>query len=220
MILQGSTFSPFVRMAQLALRYKGLNYQLQPLNPLQSADIMGHRHPIGKVPILIDQRHEIVSGRVITHYLDDAYPVPPLYPGNALIRAHIRWLEDVAYSRLASLMTGILFYQNVYQAKIQQKTVDFDAITHCLQYTLPKALDEFASQLPPNGFVCEHLSMAEISLWSVYRGGWMAGLRLDHRPQWHHYLHAIEQHPLIQTLMDEENHELNAFYAEPFEQQP
>ena len=220
MILQGTLLSPFVRTVQLALRYKGLSYQLQPLNPVISNEITSHRHPVGKVPILTDKHHDIIGGKVITHYLDDAYPVPPLYPGSAFERAHIRWLEEYAYTRLASLMGGILFYQGVYQHRIQQKPLDQEELEQCLTNTLPNALDHIELQLPSNGYVTEHISMAELSLWSVYRCGWMAGLRLNHRPKWQGYLDLIEQLPLVQSLMDEENRELSEFYAEPFEHQP
>jgi glutathione S-transferase len=220
MILHGTPLSPFVRTVQLALRYKGLHYNLQPLSPSISSEITSQRHPIGKVPILVDHHHEITGGRVITHYLDDAYPVPPLYPGNAIERAHIRWLEEYAYSRLASLLGGVLFYQRVYQHGIQQKPLDQDAIEQCIQNTLPKALDHLEADLPLQGYVTEHLSMAELSLWSVYRCGWMSGLRLNHRPKWKNYLTQIEQMPLIRTLIDEENRELSEFYAPPFDIQP
>ncbi len=220
MILHGTPLSPFVRMVQLALRYKGLHYELQPLNPTLSSEITGQRHPLGKVPMLEDAHYEIIGGRVITHYLDDAYPVPPLYPGSAIERAHIRWLEEYAYSRLASLLGGVLFYQRIYRHNIQQKPLDQSAIDQCLQHTLPQALDHLEAQLPTKGYVTQHMSMAELSLWSVYRCGWIAGLRLNHRPKWHHYLSQIEEMPLIQSLIDDENRELSEFYAAPFKTQP
>ena len=117
MILHGTSISPFVRKIRLALAYKGIAYELQPLNPLTEQEVLLKRHPMGKVPILEHNHTDIIDSTVIAHYLDDVYPIPPLYPGNALQRARVRWLEEYAGTRLTSLIAGVLFYQIVLDRK-------------------------------------------------------------------------------------------------------
>lgn len=215
MILHGSSISPFVRKIMLALAYKGLPYELQPLNPYLEKELALKRHPLGKVPVLEHDGNAVIDSTVIAHYLDDICPVPPLYPGSAEARAKIRWLEEYADTRLTSLIGGVLFYQKIMRGKMLNKEIDEEAIAQCLTHHLPQALRYLEEQLPESGYVTPQLSMAEISLWSVCRSGWMAGLRLNHYPRLQAYLATIEQEPWVANLISEEDHELSSFYCEP-----
>ncbi|MGR5061695.1 glutathione S-transferase family protein [Photobacterium sp. DNB22_13_2] len=215
MILHGSSISPFVRKIMLALAYKGITYELQPLNPYVEKELAQKRHPLGKVPVLEIEQHSIMDSTVIAHYLDDQYPVPPLYPGDAITRAKIRWLEEYADTRLTSLIGGVLFYQKILRGKMLDKDVDEEAVEQCLEIHLPRAIQYLEEQLPEQDYIGNHLSMAEISLWSVLRSGWMAGLRFSHYPRLEGYLSRIEQEPWVANLVGEEDHELSGFYCPP-----
>ncbi|MGF1691872.1 glutathione S-transferase family protein [Photobacterium kagoshimensis] len=216
MILHGASISPFVRKIMLALAYKGISYQLEPLNPFLEKELAHKRHPMGKVPVLEHDGQSIMDSTVIAHYLDDLYPVPPLYSGDAKVRAKIRWLEEYADTRLTSLVSGVLFYQKIMRGKMLNKDIDEDAIEQCIQHHLPLALQYLEEQMPTEGFIGEHFSMAEISVWSILRNGWMAGLRLESGyPKLHAYLMAIEQEPIVANMMSEEDHELRGFYCAP-----
>ncbi|GAB6263128.1 MULTISPECIES: glutathione S-transferase family protein [unclassified Photobacterium] len=216
MILHGASISPFVRKIMLALSYKGLSYELQPLNPYLEKELAHKRHPMGKVPVLEHDSLTIIDSTVIAHYLDDLYPVPPLYPGDAGERAKVRWLEEYADTRLSALLAGVLFYQRILRGQILKKEIDQEAIDDCLQYHLPPVLRYLEEQIPDTGYISIHFSMAEISLWSIFRSGWMAGLRLNHHyPKLEAYLAGIEQEPWIANLITEEDHELSGFYCAP-----
>ncbi|WP_105059731.1 glutathione S-transferase N-terminal domain-containing protein [Photobacterium angustum] len=215
MILHGASISPFVRKIMLALNYKGIRYELQPLNPFLEKELAHKRHPMGKVPVLEHNDTTIIDSTVIAHYLDDTYPVPPLYPGDAKQRAKIRWFEAYAATRVTSLLGGVLFYQKVLRDKMQNKPCDEEAVEQCLSHNLPNVLKYLEEQLPDQGYVGDHFSMAEISIWSIFRTGWMAGLRLQpHYPTLHHYLNRIEQEPWIANIVSEEDHQLQGFYCE------
>ncbi|MGF1683354.1 glutathione S-transferase family protein [Photobacterium minamisatsumaniensis] len=215
MILHGASISPFVRKIMLALAYKGISYELQPLNPFVEKELAQKRHPMGKVPILEHKELSIIDSTVIAHYLDDTFPVPPLYPGDAASRAQIRWLEEYADTRLTSLIGGVMFYQNILRGKILNKDIDEEAIELCIEHHLPPVLAYLEEQLPDKGFVTEHFSMAEISLWSVMRSGWMAGLRFSNYPKLNRYLSTIEQEPWVANLISVEDHEMSGFYCKP-----
>ncbi|WP_235862089.1 glutathione S-transferase family protein [Photobacterium kishitanii] len=180
MILHGTSISPSVRKIMLALNYKGIRYELQPLNPYIEKELAHKRHPMGKVPVLEHEKLTILDSTVIAHYLDDVYPIPPLYPGNAHQRAQIRWLESYAATRVTSLIGGVLFYQKILRQKMQDKTCDEEAVNQCLTHHLPDVLHYLNQQVPPQGYVSDHFSIAEISLWSVFRSGWMSGYAYSH----------------------------------------
>ncbi|MEL6115850.1 glutathione S-transferase family protein [Photobacterium sp. SP02] len=216
MILHGASISPFVRKIMLALSYKGLNYDLQPLNPYLEKELAHKRHPMGKVPVLEHDSLTVIDSTVIAHYLDDIYPVPPLYPGDAGERAKIRWLEEYADTRLSALLAGVLFYQKILRGQILEKDVDQDAIDDCIQHHLPPVLSYLEEQVPAEGYITTRFSMAEITLWSIFRSGWMAGLRLQpHYPKLAMYLEGIEQEPWVSSLVTQEDHELSGFYCDP-----
>ncbi|PSV22670.1 glutathione S-transferase family protein [Photobacterium leiognathi subsp. mandapamensis] len=215
MILHGASISPFVRKIMLALNYKGIRYELQPLNPFLEKELAHKRHPMGKVPVLEHDDITVIDSTVIAHYLDDTFPVPPLYPGDAKQRAQIRWFEAYASTRLTSLIGGVLFYQKILRAKMQDKPCDEEAVEQCIHHHLPNVLNYLEEQLPEIDYVGDHFSMAEISLWSIFRCGWMAGLRLQpHYPILHSYLQRIEQEPWIANFVAEEDHQLQSFYCE------
>ncbi|KKD01361.1 glutathione S-transferase family protein [Photobacterium halotolerans] len=216
MILHGASISPFVRKIMLALSYKGLNYDLQPLNPYLEKELAHKRHPMGKVPVLEHDNLTVIDSTVIAHYLDDIYPVPPLYPGDAGERAKIRWLEEYADTRLSALLAGVLFYQKILRGQILEKDIDQEAIDDCMQHHLPPVLNYLEEQVPAGGYITTRFSMAEITLWSIFRSGWMAGLRLKpHYPKLAVYLEGIEQEPWVSSLMAQEDHELSGFYCDP-----
>ncbi|MBD8512303.1 glutathione S-transferase family protein [Photobacterium sp. WH77] len=216
MILHGASISPFVRKIMLALSYKGLNYNLQPLNPYLEKELAHKRHPMGKVPVLEHDSLTVIDSTVIAHYLDDIYPVPPLYPGDAGERAKIRWLEEYADTRLSALLAGVLFYQKILRGQILEKDVDQDAIDDCIQHHLPPVLNYLEEQVPAEGYITTRFSMAEITLWSIFRSGWMAGLRLKpYYPKLAMYLEGIEQEPWVSSLVTQEDHELSGFYCDP-----
>ena len=82
---------------RIALELKGLPFDIVPVHLLREG---GQQHtpeylarnPDGLVPLLIDGDHVLNQSLAIIEYLDEAYPQPPLLPGDAGQRAHIRAL--------------------------------------------------------------------------------------------------------------------------------
>lgn len=90
--LIGTGLSPFVLRVMLAARHKGLALQLEaPSGGTRSAEHLA-LNPMGKVPVLIDGALVLPESEVILGYLDDRFPTPALWPGDAAERAHVRLL--------------------------------------------------------------------------------------------------------------------------------
>ncbi|WBA17249.1 glutathione S-transferase family protein [Salinivibrio kushneri] len=212
-VLHGDSLSPHTRKIALALRLKHLDYQLAPTSPFEAHERIIHHPPMQTVVALAEASHTIYQDTVITAYLDDAYPDPLLYPGNPTHRAQIRWVEWFCRYQLDPLITDTLFYQRVVRGHILDKTVDHQAVNQALQ-TLPACCQYLGEQV--KAMPTQTVTMAGISVWSLFRCAKMAGLVLDDRfAALNDYLSALDQHPLFDAYAQEENHQLTPFFASP-----
>lgn len=82
-------------MIKLAMAIKGIEYKTVTLYPNQTAEYLT-KSPMGKVPALETEHGVLTETNVILEYLDEAYPVKPLYPGNAFAKAKVRELVKMA----------------------------------------------------------------------------------------------------------------------------
>ena len=98
-LLYSGPLSLFSRKIEIALREKGLSFEramvpftqeagYQPVHPAVVA-----ANPRRQVPVLVDGGLTLFDSTVILEYLEDAYPRPPLYPGDPIGRARCRMLE-------------------------------------------------------------------------------------------------------------------------------
>lgn len=96
MKLYGSLVSPYVARIALVAELKGISLDLQPPpgGSLKSAEFLA-LNPIGKMPALSIGDECLAESMVIMDYLEDAYPVPPLLPADALSRAKARLLGRI-----------------------------------------------------------------------------------------------------------------------------
>ncbi|WP_077640614.1 glutathione S-transferase family protein [Salinivibrio sp. IB574] len=213
MVLHGDSLSPQTRKIALALRFKRLNYELVPASPFEAHEVVLRHPPMQTIVALLDGGHTIYHDTIVAEYLDDAYPDPLLYPGNARHRADIRWIEWYCCHHLSPLIVDTLFYQRVVRGHMLEKDIDHQAVNDALK-TLPEAC-QYLSQLLTH-IPADKVNMATISVWSLFRCAQMAGLVLDSSyTQLNQYLEALSQHPLFGDYAQEENHQLTPFFASP-----
>jgi glutathione S-transferase len=102
MKLYSGPLSLFTAKVRIALEEKGLPYErievgwslakrYQPHHPDVAA-----LNPKGQVPVLVDGEVAVYDSTLIFEYLEDRYPVPPLYPADVAGRARCRQLEGAA----------------------------------------------------------------------------------------------------------------------------
>ncbi len=102
-ILHHLWLSPFCRKIRVALAEKGLEFELKAENLWQRRPEFLAMNPAGDVPVLVD--HEsgtLADSTAIAEYLEEAFPLPPLVPGDAIARAEVRRLVawfDVKFNR-------------------------------------------------------------------------------------------------------------------------
>jgi glutathione S-transferase len=102
MQLYSGPLSLFSRKVEIALHEKALPFK-RVMVPFSQATGYAPKHPAvlaanpkGQVPVLVDGDLTLFDSTLIFEYLEDAYPVPPLYPAGARDRARCRVVELIA----------------------------------------------------------------------------------------------------------------------------
>lgn len=95
--LCGFTASNYHNKVKLALLEKNIPFEEVITWPSKEADHLA-RSPMGRLPFIDIDGHTITESQVIVDYLEEAYPVTPLYPSDPVQRAHVR--ELIQYMEL------------------------------------------------------------------------------------------------------------------------
>jgi len=92
MKLIGDALSPYAARVMIAARWKGVDLPCEaPEGGPRTAQHLAS-NPVGKVPVLIDDGLVLPESDVIVSYLEDRFPTPTLFPGDAIQRANARLL--------------------------------------------------------------------------------------------------------------------------------
>jgi len=175
----GSYLSPYVRKVLVALHLKGLAYEIDPIIPFLGDDRFTGISPLRRIPVLIDDAVTLSDSSVIVQYLEDRYPQPALYPADAAARARARWLEEYADTRMGDVFIWQLFNQVAINPYVWGKKADEAALQKTLAEDMPQVLGYLESQLPPQGFLCGSVSVADISIAAFFRNAAFARFSVD-----------------------------------------
>jgi len=75
---------------RLVLAAKGVVYDLVPVDPANPPEDLVDLNPYHSVPTLVERDLVLYSASVVSEYLDERYPHPPLMPVDPLSRARLR----------------------------------------------------------------------------------------------------------------------------------
>lgn len=75
---------------RMVLAAKGVTYDLVPVDPLNPPEELRQINPYHSVPTLVERDLVLYSASVVSEYLDERYPHPPLMPVDPLSRARLR----------------------------------------------------------------------------------------------------------------------------------
>lgn len=175
----GSYISPYVRKVLVVLDIKGIPYEIDPLVAFYADDEFSKLSPLRRVPVLLDDQITLTDSTVICEYLDERHPAPPLLPRGAAARARARWLEEYADTRMAEVFIWRLFNQHVIQRFIWGREPDPEILRRTHEEDIPHVLDYLEAQLPPDGFIFDELSIADIAIAAPLRNAGFVRFRVD-----------------------------------------
>ena len=199
----GSFVSPYVRKVLACLNLKTIDYEIDPITPFFGNDEFERLSPLRRIPVLVDGDFSISDSSVICAYLDEAYPGHPLFPADPKDRAHARWLEEFADTRLGDLFIWALFYQKVVRPAVWGEPTDEERVAKALNQDIPKALDYLETELPTKGFLFGEIGAADISIASFFRNAAYAGFETDASrwPRTAAFVERVLSQPCVASLL-------------------
>jgi glutathione S-transferase len=206
-VLHGASASPFVRKVRVALKEKGIAYELDPILPFNVSDEYKRMSPLGKIPCYTpkDGVH-IPDSSVIIAYLERTNSRNSLYPENAEDYARALFLEEYGDSVLVAAVGTVFFQRIVAPTFLGQKTDDA-AIANALEKQLPPLLDWLDEQIKGKEFfVGNRLTIADIAIASPFVNFMHAGEKIDAAkyPNIAAFLERMHSRPSFKELIEEE----------------
>lgn len=110
MLLYEHPLSSYAQKVKIALREKGLAFEVETPQALGSGTAAGAfaaASPRNEVPALIDGAARIFDSTIILEYLEDKFPAPPLLPHDPAARAEARMIEDVCDTLYEAINWGL-----------------------------------------------------------------------------------------------------------------
>ncbi len=88
--LFSSTDCVLCHRVRLVLAAKGVSYDLVPVDPQDPPEDLIDLNPYHSVPTLVERDMVLYAASVLSEYIDERYPHPPLMPIDPLSRARLR----------------------------------------------------------------------------------------------------------------------------------
>jgi glutathione S-transferase len=163
MKLYSGPLSLFTAKVRIALAEKGVPYErievpfskkhaYQPHHPE-----VDRLNPKGQVPVLVDGELALYDSTVITEYLEDRFPNPPLYPRDPAGRARCRQLEaaadEILFPHVWTLIQAV-FYAGNESAEVAAARAAIHGHQHELDHGLAG-----------REYLCGAFSVADVGYW-------------------------------------------------------
>ena len=175
----GSYLSPYVRKVLVVLHMKGIPYEIDPIIPFMGDERFSRLSPLRRIPVLLDDRVTLADSSVICQYLEDRHPEPALYPLDVAARAHARWLEEFADTRMGEVFIWRLFNQVAIRPFVWGEATDEALVARTLTEDVPQVLDYLESELPRDGFLFGDPSIADVTIATFFRNAAFARFTVD-----------------------------------------
>jgi glutathione S-transferase len=159
----GGPGSPYVRKVLAVCAIKGVPYELDPIVPFFGDDTFGEISPLRRIPVYSDDQVILCDSTVICEYLEDRFPNPRLMPADPPDRAHARWVEEFADTRLADVFIWRIFYEAVILPFVFGKERDKAKIARTVAEDVPEVMGYLEKVAPVSGFLAGELSIADIA---------------------------------------------------------
>ena len=175
----GSFLSPYVRKVLVCLRLKKIDYKVDPLVPFFGSEEFTRLNPLRRIPLLFDDERVLRDSSAICEYLNEQYPAIDLFPNSPADRAHARWLEEFADTRMGDVFIWHYYNQLFIRKHIWKKEPEQEVLAKATEEEIPQVLDYLESELPGDGYLFGALSVADISIASFFKNAMFCGFEVD-----------------------------------------
>jgi glutathione S-transferase len=114
---------PYAQRAHMALIEKGVPFRLTEIDTNDKPAWFKEVSPYGKVPALRHGDALVYESRIVTEYLDEAFPTPPLLPRTPAARAQARIWIDYCDSQLVPAMSAFFADRRDPEKQIKNREV-------------------------------------------------------------------------------------------------
>jgi glutathione S-transferase len=209
MRLYSGPLSLFSRKVEIALHEKRIDFERVEVAFTQTE---GYRpkhpdviaaNPKGQVPVLVDGDLTLFDSTVILEYLEDAYPIPPLYPADPKGKARCRLVELYADEILLADVRRLMYRTEPPLANSERRKARQDEGERGEAGILGhyRRLEE---QLGSNGYFCEVFTAADIAMFmTVHYVVRLDGPRLDPFPELADWYRRIAKRPSSARVIQE-----------------
>lgn len=167
MIVYGALLSPYVRKVCVALREKGLDYDLRITSPHTADTDFASASPFGKIPAIRDGDFTLADSSAIFAYIEAKCPSPALLPSDPQVRGRAVWLEEYSDTMLGSSGLKVLFNRLV-GPKILKIGGD-EALAAQGEAEMPALWRYLEGIAPAEGWLTGEFSLADIAIACMIR---------------------------------------------------
>jgi glutathione S-transferase len=103
--------SPYAQKVKMALREKGVAFEVRVPTGIGAGvrdDAFSSASPRREVPALEHNGHTIFDSRIITDYIEETWPSPPISPATPVERARARMIEEAVDTQLEAIGWGLM----------------------------------------------------------------------------------------------------------------
>ena len=211
LVLLGANASPFVRKVRVFLAEKGLDYELQQVNPFAAPAGWREISPLGKIPAFKDGDRVLNDSSVICAYLERRFSEPPLYPSEAYDYARALWFEEFADGGLIAIAGPKVFLPLVlkplFGGKAEADPEDEAVAEKTLREDVAPLFDYLEREIGEKEFlVGGRLTIADVSLASPFVNLRHAGVAPERKrwPRLRAYVERLHARPAFAKLIAEE----------------
>jgi glutathione S-transferase len=211
LVVLGASASPFVRKVRVALAEKGLDYELQAVNPFAPPAGWRDVSPLGRIPAFKDGDRVINDSSVICAYLERRFPEPALYPSDAYEYARALWFEEFVDGGLIPSSARTVFFPLVlaplFAGKPGPEPEAVAAAEKVVREDLPPFFDYLEREVGDGEFlVGGRLTIADVAAASPFVNLRHAGFAPARKrwPRLRAYLDRMHARPAFARLIAEE----------------
>jgi glutathione S-transferase len=203
----GVNASPFVRKVRVFLAEKGIQYDLDPVIPVNVSPEYRKISPLGKVPAYRDGDVTLADSSVICAYLERAHPEPSLYPRAPYEYARALWFEEYADGGLTPIIGPKIFFTKIIGPLFFNAPRNDAAAAKVVDEELPPYFDYLEGELgTADALVGGRFSIADVGIGSQLVNFQHSGFSVDAKrwPKLARYAAAIYARPSFKALIEEE----------------